>query len=306
SVFTKRLFCLCFQEKISELCAEKEALSEKLRAEEERRKQILTDKNLKNSHTVYLEQELDSLKVVLELKNNQLHLKEKKLMDMDKLTIKKEGEENLTHTTYSISFVCRNSESVTRDSPKDDCVGVNDLKSNGSDPSPEAMDTPSNVVKHVVLPPIRKLSRPAARRWSASSTTQVLQTPRGSGCASSACKRRSNGSLISCCLSLVSCRLPLVSCCLSLFSCCFSSRGPLNQLSVSPCRQLSSEQAKLQQTLQKESKVNKRLSMENEELLWKLHNGDLLASPRHLSPTSPFGSPRNSASFPTAAPLSPR
>jgi len=46
--------------------------------------------------------------------------------------------------------------------------------------------------------------------------------------------------------------------------------------------------------------------MENEELLWKLHNGDLLASPRRLSPTSPFGSPRNSASFPTAAPLSPR
>ncbi|XP_033933438.1 microtubule-associated tumor suppressor 1 homolog A isoform X2 [Pseudochaenichthys georgianus] len=72
-------------EKVSGLCAEKEALSEKLGAEEERRKQTLTDKNLKNSHTVYLEQELDSLKVVLELKNNQLHQKEKKLMDMDKL-----------------------------------------------------------------------------------------------------------------------------------------------------------------------------------------------------------------------------
>lgn len=78
------------------------------------------------------------------------------------------------------------------------------------------------------------------------------------------------------------------------------------QLSVSPCRQLSNEQTILQQTLQKESKVNKRLSMENEELLWKLHNGDLLASPRRVSPTSPFSSPRNSASFPTAAPLSPR
>ncbi|MEQ2195470.1 Microtubule-associated tumor suppressor 1 A [Xenoophorus captivus] len=70
--------------------------------------------------------------------------------------------------------------------------------------------------------------------------------------------------------------------------------------------QLSTEQAILQQTLQKESKVNKRLSMENEELLWKLHNGDLLGSPRRLSPTSPYSSPRNSASFPTAAPLSPR
>lgn len=39
----------------------------------------------KDSHTLYLEQELDSLKVVLELKNNQLHQKEKKLMEMDKL-----------------------------------------------------------------------------------------------------------------------------------------------------------------------------------------------------------------------------
>lgn len=34
------------QEKLSELAAEKEDLSEKLRAEEERRKSILTDKNL--------------------------------------------------------------------------------------------------------------------------------------------------------------------------------------------------------------------------------------------------------------------
>ena len=39
----------------------------------------------KDSHTVYLEQELESLKVVLEIKNNQLHQKEKKLMEMDKL-----------------------------------------------------------------------------------------------------------------------------------------------------------------------------------------------------------------------------
>uniref|UniRef100_A0A672K4C1 Microtubule associated tumor suppressor 1b n=1 Tax=Sinocyclocheilus grahami TaxID=75366 RepID=A0A672K4C1_SINGR len=69
-------------------------------------------------------------------------------------------------------------------------------------------------------------------------------------------------------------------------------------------KQLSSEQAMLQQTLQKESKVNKRLSLENEELLWKLHNGDL-CSPRRLSPSSPFHSPPNSASFSTA-PISPR
>lgn len=72
-------------------------------------------------------------------------------------------------------------------------------------------------------------------------------------------------------------------------------------------RQLSTEQAVLQESLEKESKVNKRLSMENEELLWKLHNGDL-CSPRKLSPSSPsvpLQSPRNSGSFSSPA-VSPR
>ncbi|XP_072352976.1 microtubule-associated tumor suppressor 1 homolog isoform X2 [Scyliorhinus torazame] len=50
-------------------------------------------------------------------------------------------------------------------------------------------------------------------------------------------------------------------------------------------RQLSTEQVVLQESLQKESKANKRLSMENEELLWKLHNGDVLGL-KKLSPTS--------------------
>ncbi|XP_039695231.1 microtubule-associated tumor suppressor 1 isoform X4 [Pteropus medius] len=69
---------------------------------------------------------------------------------------------------------------------------------------------------------------------------------------------------------------------------------------VAISRQLSTEQAVLQESLEKESKVNKRLSMENEELLWKLHNGDLCSPKR--SPTSsaiPFQSPRNSGSFPS-------
>ncbi|XP_077925823.1 microtubule-associated tumor suppressor 1 isoform X7 [Halichoerus grypus] len=71
-------------------------------------------------------------------------------------------------------------------------------------------------------------------------------------------------------------------------------------------RQLSTEQAVLQESLEKESKVNKRLSMENEELLWKLHNGDLCSPKR--SPTSaavPFQSQRNSGSFPSPS-ISPR
>ncbi|XP_016301930.1 microtubule-associated tumor suppressor 1 homolog A isoform X7 [Sinocyclocheilus anshuiensis] len=71
-------------------------------------------------------------------------------------------------------------------------------------------------------------------------------------------------------------------------------------------RQLSTEQAVLQETLQKESKVNKRLSMENEELLWKLHNGDLSSS-RKVSPSPSLNlqSPRNSAVF-SSPPVSPR
>nr|XP_044987952.1 microtubule-associated tumor suppressor 1 isoform X2 [Jaculus jaculus] len=65
-------------------------------------------------------------------------------------------------------------------------------------------------------------------------------------------------------------------------------------------RQLSTEQAALQESLEKESKVNKRLSMENEELLWKLHNGDLCSPKRSpTSPAIPFQSPRNSGSFPS-------
>lgn len=39
----------------------------------------------KDSHTLYLEQELDSLKVVLDIKNKQLHQQERKIMELDKL-----------------------------------------------------------------------------------------------------------------------------------------------------------------------------------------------------------------------------
>uniref|UniRef100_A0A669CNN5 Microtubule associated tumor suppressor 1b n=1 Tax=Oreochromis niloticus TaxID=8128 RepID=A0A669CNN5_ORENI len=156
-------------EKLTELTAEKEDLSEKLQAEEERRKRILTDKNLKDSHTVYLEKELESLKVVLEIKNNQLHQKEKKLMEMDKL--------------------------VETNVKLEECL---------KKVQQENEDYKARMDKHAAL-----------------------------------------------------------------------------------SKQLSSEQAILQQTLQKESKVNKRLSMENEELLWKLHNGDLLASPAASRPPPP-------------------
>ncbi|XP_054882409.1 microtubule-associated tumor suppressor 1 homolog A-like, partial [Poeciliopsis prolifica] len=140
----------------------------------------------KDSHTLYLEQELDSLKVVLEIKNQQLHQKEKKLMEMDKL-----GETNV-----------RLEECLTKVQQENE-------------------DYKARMHKHAAL-----------------------------------------------------------------------------------SKQLSTEQAILQQTLQKESKVNKRLSMENEELLWKLHNGDLLGSPRRLSPPRPAATETPPTS--PAAPVSPR
>ncbi|XP_014896754.1 microtubule-associated tumor suppressor 1 homolog A isoform X2 [Poecilia latipinna] len=147
----------------------------------------------KDSHTLYLEQELESLKVVLEMKNKQLHKQEKKLMDVGKLTDKKVQLDEMLIKVQQ-----------------------------------ENEDLKARMERHAAL-----------------------------------------------------------------------------------SRQLSTEQALLQESLQKESKVNKRLSMENEELLWKLHNGDV-GSPRRLSPspTSPphpfkLQSPRASGFF-SSPPLSPR
>ncbi|XP_035525064.1 microtubule-associated tumor suppressor 1 homolog A isoform X1 [Morone saxatilis] len=179
-------------EQIEALTVENNALIEKLTAEENRRKE-LAEKSQKDSHTLYLEQELESLKVVLDIKNKQLHQQEKKMMEIDKL------KEKNVKLDESLQKVQQENE---------------DLKAR--------MD------RHAAL-----------------------------------------------------------------------------------SRQLSTEQAVLQESLQKESKVNKRLSMENEELMWKLHNGDL-SSPRKVSPTSTspshsfsFQSPRSSGLF-SSPPVSPR
>ncbi|XP_037992028.1 microtubule-associated tumor suppressor 1 isoform X2 [Motacilla alba alba] len=176
------------EKKIDELRSENNSLSEKLKLEEQ--KQIAKEKaNLKNPQIMYLEQELESLKAVLEIKNEKLHQQDIKLMKMEKLV------ENNTILMDKLKKVQQENE---------------ELKAR--------MD------KHMEL-----------------------------------------------------------------------------------SRQLSTEQAVLQESLEKESKVNKRLSMENEELLWKLHNGDL-CSPRKLSPSSssvPLQSPRNSGNFSSPA-VSPR
>ncbi|NWH80983.1 MTUS2 protein, partial [Piaya cayana] len=51
-------------------------------------------------------------------------------------------------------------------------------------------------------------------------------------------------------------------------------------------RQLSEENANLQEYVEKEVEEKKRLSRTNEELLWKLQEGDA-TSPKKLAPTSP-------------------
>lgn len=176
---------------IEVLTAENSTLIEKLTAEENRRKELAECQ--KDPHTLYLEQELESLKVVLDIKNKQLHQQEKKLMEIDQLK-----EKNV-----------KLDESLKKAQQENE-----DLKAR--------MD------RHAAL-----------------------------------------------------------------------------------SRQLSTEQAVLQESLQKESKMNKRLSMENEELMWKLHNGDL-SSPRKVSPTSTspsnsfsLQSPRSSGLFSSPA-VSPR
>ncbi|XP_048851814.1 microtubule-associated tumor suppressor 1 homolog A isoform X2 [Brienomyrus brachyistius] len=162
------------REQIECLMVENSALNEKLKVQEDRRRK-LAEKNQKDSHTLYLEQELESLKVVLDIKTKQLHQQERKLMQMDKLV-----EANV-----------KLEESLKKAQQENEDYRVR-------------MD------KHAAL-----------------------------------------------------------------------------------SRQLSTEQAVLQQILQKESSVNKRLSMENEELLWKLQNGDV-GSPHKLSPSSPLQSPHSS------------
>lgn len=151
---------------VEELKTENFVLNEKLKVAEDLRKEMAAE--AQDSHTLYLEQELDSLKVVLDMKSKQLHQQDQKLMEMDKMLEKNEKLDK------SLQRVQRENE---------------DLKAR--------MD------RHISL-----------------------------------------------------------------------------------SRQLSTEQAMLQENLHKESKENKRLSRENEELLWKLHNGDLGLS-RKASPTTP-------------------
>ncbi|XP_056415036.1 microtubule-associated tumor suppressor 1 isoform X2 [Hyla sarda] len=175
------------EKKIEEIRQENESLKEKLKAEEEQRKLSKERGSQKNPQVMYLEQELESLKAVLEIKNEKLHQQDKKLMQIEKLV------ETNTILVERLNKCQQENE---------------DLK--------------ARMANHIAL-----------------------------------------------------------------------------------SRQLSTEQEVLQRSLEKESKANKRLSMENEELLWKLHNGDL-CSPKKLSPSSPGipFHPRNSGSFssPTVSP----
>ncbi|XP_056659386.1 microtubule-associated tumor suppressor 1 isoform X3 [Monodelphis domestica] len=175
------------QKEIQELKSKNDALKEKLQLEEQKAASRDTAA-LKNPQVMYLERELESLKAVLEIKNEKLHQQDVKLLQMEKLV------DSNTALVDKLKRVQQEKE-----------------------------DLQARMDKHMAI-----------------------------------------------------------------------------------SRQLSSEQVVLQESLEKESKVNKRLSMENEELLWKLHNGDLCSSKK--SPPSvasaavgvlPLSSPRNSASFPS-------
>ncbi|KAG5848298.1 hypothetical protein ANANG_G00097010 [Anguilla anguilla] len=152
-------------EQIQDLARENTTLSEKLKAEEENRR-LLAEKS-QDSHTLYLQQELESLKVVLELKNTELHQQNKKLMEL----------KTLRETNLDLEGCLRKTQQ-------------------------ENEDLKARLDEHTTLH-----------------------------------------------------------------------------------RQLSTEQVALQQTIMKETKMNNRLSLQNEELLWKLHNGDLWP-PRNLPPLS--------------------
>ncbi|XDA79975.1 hypothetical protein R6Z07M_009937 [Ovis aries] len=71
-------------------------------------------------------------------------------------------------------------------------------------------------------------------------------------------------------------------------------------------RQLSEENANLQEYVEKETQEKKRLSRTNEELLWKLQTGDP-TSPIKLSPTSPvYRSSSSGPSSPARVSMTPR
>ncbi|XP_063046443.1 microtubule-associated tumor suppressor 1 homolog A isoform X2 [Engraulis encrasicolus] len=159
---------------VEDLKADNLALNEKLKVAEELRKAMAAE--AQDSHTLYLEQELESLKVVLDIKSKQLQQQDQKLMQMDKVLEKNEKLEK------SLQMIQRENE---------------DLKAR--------MD------RHVSL-----------------------------------------------------------------------------------ARQLSVDQMTMQENLEKESKENKRLSRENEELLWKLHNGDLNLTNRKSPPATPSSLPLQS------------
>ncbi|XP_048365230.1 microtubule-associated tumor suppressor 1 isoform X4 [Sphaerodactylus townsendi] len=72
------------EKKIADLQSENESLNEKLKLEEQKR--IAKEKaNLKNPQIMYFERELESLKAVLEIKNEKLHQQDVKLLKMEKM-----------------------------------------------------------------------------------------------------------------------------------------------------------------------------------------------------------------------------
>ncbi|XP_028271589.1 microtubule-associated tumor suppressor 1 homolog A [Parambassis ranga] len=214
---------VALSEQIQDLTAKNNALIEKLTAEENRRDE-LAEKTEDDSHSLYLEQELESLKAVLDIKNKQLHEQEKKLMETGQLT-----EKNITcdESLKKVQQENNDSHSLYLEQELESVKVVLDMK---------------NKQLHQLEKRLMEMGQLAEKNAMLDETLKKAQ--------------QENENL----------------------KACMERQAALS-------RQLSTEQAALQKYLHKESQLNKRLSMENEELLWKLNNGDL-SSPLKMSPTS--------------------
>jgi len=73
-------------------------------------------------------------------------------------------------------------------------------------------------------------------------------------------------------------------------------------INVSVCRQLTEKFQQLLRKYERESKANKRLSMDKEELMWRLSQGDPMPdTPRRSLSRSPTGDRTSKAPSPTSS-----
>ncbi|XP_075565477.1 microtubule-associated tumor suppressor 1 isoform X2 [Pelecanus crispus] len=166
------------EKKIDELKCENDSLSEKLKLEEQ--KQIAKEKaSLKNPQIMYLEQELESLKAVLEIKNEKLHQQDVKLMKMEKLL------ENNTILMEKLKKVQQENEELK--ARMDKHMELSRQLSTEQAVLQESLEKESKVNKRLsmeneeLLWKLHNGDLCSPRKLSPSSTSMPLQSPRNSG-----------------------------------------------------------------------------------------------------------------------------